>query len=73
MSKQVGRKAHQSADSGSLLFREEAMNSLIHWFTYENILATLVTVGVALLLVCCLECSDCSGRDKDDFFHRHTI
>ncbi len=37
------------------------MNSLIHWFAAnENILAILVTVGVALLLVCCLECSDCS-------------
>jgi hypothetical protein len=50
------------------------MNNLIRWFTaYENILATLVTIGVALLLVCCLECSDCSSRDKDDFFHPHTV
>ncbi len=35
-----------------------------------NILAIVVTVGVALLLVCCLECTNCSCRDKDDLFKR---
>ncbi|MGB9409037.1 MAG: hypothetical protein WCA89_15990 [Terracidiphilus sp.] len=50
------------------------MNSLIHWFTvYENAVAVLVTVGVALLLVCCLECSDCPSRDKDDIFRHHEL
>jgi hypothetical protein len=44
----------------------------IHWFAaHESILAVIVTAGVALLLICCLECSDCGCRDKDDIFtHR---
>jgi hypothetical protein len=50
------------------------MDSLIHWFMVcENAVAVLVTVGVALLLVCCLECSECPSRDKDDIFNRHTV
>jgi hypothetical protein len=28
---------------------------------------------VAILLVCCLECSDCSHKEKDEFFHRHEV
>jgi hypothetical protein len=29
-------------------------------------------VGVALLLVCCLECIHCPSREDDDLFrHRH--
>ena len=49
------------------------MNSLIHWLMVnESVLAILATLGVALFLVCCLECTDCSSRDKDDIFrHRH--
>ena len=50
------------------------MDSLIHWFTIdENALAVLVTVGVALFLVCCLECIDCPRRDKDDIFRHHAM
>lgn len=50
------------------------MNSLFHWFMVnEGVLAVLVTVGVAVLLICCLECSDCSCREKDDLFHRHEM
>jgi hypothetical protein len=50
------------------------MDSLIQWFSVcENAVAVLVTLGVALLLVCCLECSDCPSRDKDDIFNRHTV
>jgi hypothetical protein len=50
------------------------MHNLIHWFAAnESILAILVTVGVAVLLVCCLGCSNCSGRDKDDIFSRHEM
>ena len=50
------------------------MNSLIHWFTvYENAIAIVVTVGVALLLVCFLGCTKCPSRDKDDIFNRHTM
>ena len=36
------------------------MNSLIHWFTVDgNAISVLVTMGIAVLLVCCLECSNC--------------
>jgi len=50
------------------------MNSLIRWFmVYENALAVLVTVGVALFLTCCLECSSCPRRDRDDIFRHHAL
>ncbi len=50
------------------------MNSLAHWFAMNaNVLAILVTVGVAVLLVCCLECTDCKCRDKDDLFKRRHV
>jgi len=45
------------------------MHNLIHWFSANgSLVAVLVTVGVAVLLVCCLGCSNCSSRDKDDLF-----
>jgi hypothetical protein len=28
---------------------------------------------VAVLLFCCLECSDCGCREKDDLFKRHEV
>jgi hypothetical protein len=50
------------------------MHNLIHWFaTNESILAIVVTAGVAVLLVCCLGCSNCPSRDKDDIFSRHEM
>jgi hypothetical protein len=50
------------------------MASLIHWFTVDgNAISVLVTMGIAVLLVCCLECSDCPSRDKDDIFRRHAL
>jgi hypothetical protein len=50
------------------------MDSLIQWFTeYENVVAVLVTLGVALLLVCCLECVTAPSRENDDIFNRHTV
>jgi hypothetical protein len=50
------------------------MNTLFHWFEVNvNVLAVLVTVGVAVLLVCCLECSDCSDREDDDIFSHHEL
>jgi len=48
------------------------MQYVTHWLTAnESVLAVLVTVGVAVLLVCCLECTKCGCREKDEFFHRH--
>lgn len=50
------------------------MHSLIQWFTtVENAVAVLVTVGVAVFLVCCLECTECPSRDKDELFRRHEV
>ena len=50
------------------------MQNLMHWFAeYENILAVLITIGVAVLLICCMECTDCSGREKDEIFHHHEV
>jgi len=51
-----------------------SMNSLVHWFGINaSVLAVLVTMGVAVLLICCLECSNCSCREKDDLFRRHEM
>jgi hypothetical protein len=50
------------------------MSSLMHWLGINgNVLAVLITVGVAVLLVCCLECSDCGCREKDDLFKRREV
>jgi hypothetical protein len=50
------------------------MDSLAQWFTdYGNAVAFLVTLGVGLLLVCCLECITSPSRDKDDIFNRHAV
>jgi hypothetical protein len=47
------------------------MFSVFHSFaTSENLLAALVTAGVAVLLICCLECSYCPSREDDDLFRR---
>jgi hypothetical protein len=54
--------------------RSQLMHSVIHWFAANaNVLAILVTVGVAILLVCCLECTNCSCHDKDDIFRHHEM
>ena len=48
------------------------MLRLIHWFSMNgSLVAILVTVGVAVLLVCCLGCSNCTSRDRDDLFRPH--
>lgn len=48
------------------------MQNLAHWLVVNgSILAVLVTVGVAVLLVCCVECTHCPKRQKDEIFDRH--
>jgi hypothetical protein len=50
------------------------MQSLAHWLMSNgNAIAAMVTLGVAVFLVCCLECTDCSRRDKDEVFRRHEV
>jgi hypothetical protein len=49
------------------------MHTLIHWFVVNgSLMAVLVTAGVAVLLVCCLGCSGCPCKDKDDIFRHHS-
>jgi hypothetical protein len=50
------------------------MKILAHWLMVnESVLAVLITVGVAVLLVCVLECTNCSCRKKDDLFDHHEM
>jgi hypothetical protein len=50
------------------------MQGLVQWFTIPgNALAVLVTAGVAVFLVCCLECATSPKRDEDDIFSRHAM
>jgi hypothetical protein len=50
------------------------MHTLAHWLVSNaNVLAILVTIGVAVLLVCCLECTSCPCREKDELFRRHEV
>ncbi|MFP5277256.1 MAG: hypothetical protein ACLGPM_09070 [Acidobacteriota bacterium] len=47
---------------------------MLNWLSANGgILAVIVTAGIAVLLVCCLECSNCSHRDKDEIFRRHEV
>lgn len=50
------------------------MHRMLHWFAaHENLLAVLITAAVALLLVCCLSCSHCPCRDRDELFKRREV
>ena len=50
------------------------MHFAVRWFAANaDVLAILVTLGVAILLVCCLGCTKCSSRDKDDLFKHHEV
>ena len=50
------------------------MRTFTQWIVANaNLLAFLVTVGVAFLLVCCLECTKCPGREKDELFKRREV
>ena len=50
------------------------MDRLIQCFASgENALAALVTTGVVLLLLCCLECMTSPTADKDDIFRDRTV
>jgi hypothetical protein len=50
------------------------MHTLVHWLmTSGSLLALVVTAGVAVLLVCCLGCSTCGCREKDEIFKHHGV
>ena len=50
------------------------METLGHWLSINgSVFAMLVTAGVAVLLVTCVECTHCPSRSKDAFFDRGEI
>jgi|HubBroStandDraft_1064217.scaffolds.fasta_scaffold11223_3 hypothetical protein len=50
------------------------MQHLMNWIAANgSVLAVMVTAGVAVLLVSCLHCTHCGGREKDEFFNRHEV
>jgi hypothetical protein len=49
-------------------------DNLWHWIvTSGSLVALVVTVGVALLVVCCLSCAKCPCQEKDDLFKRREV
>ena len=47
---------------------------MLSWLSANGgILAVIVTAGIAVLLVCCLECSNCSDGEKDEIFRRRHV
>ena len=47
------------------------MHSLIHTlFSASFLFAALITLGVGVLLFCCVGCTRCPGKEEDDLF-RH--
>ncbi len=47
------------------------MHSLIHTlFSASFLLAGVITLGVGVLLFCCVGCTRCPGKEQDDLF-RH--
>ncbi|HWA94781.1 MAG TPA: hypothetical protein VG844_09280 [Terracidiphilus sp.] len=50
------------------------MQHLMHWLTDSaTVIAIVVTVGVGVLLFCCLGCSKCGGCEKDDLFRKRHV
>jgi hypothetical protein len=50
------------------------MHSVLTWLgANATVFAVLVTVGVAVLIVCCLECSKCGCQEKDELFNRREV
>jgi hypothetical protein len=47
------------------------MHSLAHsLFSFGTLLAVLITAGVGVLIFCCLSCSTCGCKEKDELFRR---
>jgi hypothetical protein len=39
-------------------------------YTIGTIFAALITIGVGILIFCCLTCSNCGCKEKDELFRR---
>jgi hypothetical protein len=47
------------------------MHFMTHTFyTIGTIFAVLITAGVGVLIFCCLTCSNCGCKEKDEIFRR---
>lgn len=45
-----------------------------HWIvTSGSLVAMVVTLGVAVLVACCLSCARCPLQEKDDLFKRREV
>ncbi len=50
------------------------MHTIFHaLFSMESVLALLITAGAAVLLFCCVGCSDCGCREKDEIFRKKSV
>jgi len=50
------------------------MQGLAHWFsTGATIIALVITAAVAIFLICCVECTKCPKKEKDEIFNRHEL
>lgn len=50
------------------------MHSVANWFsTGATIIALVITAAVAIFLVCCVECTKCPKKEKDELFNRHEL
>jgi hypothetical protein len=46
----------------------------MHWILVSgSLVALVVTIGVAVLLVCCLSCARCPLKEKDELFKRREV
>jgi hypothetical protein len=45
-----------------------------HWILVSgSLVALVITLGVAVLIVCCLSCARCPLKEKDDLFKRGEV
>lgn len=50
------------------------MHTMTEWFTTgATIIALVITAAVAIFLVCCVECTKCPKKEKDEIFTRHEL
>jgi len=50
------------------------MYGMAQWFTTgATLIALVITVAVGIFLVCCIECTKCPKKEKDDIFNRHEL
>ena len=63
-----------SARASSLDRGPPRMHGLMNWiYAHGNMLAVMATIGVAVLVVCCLECVKCPKCEKDDLFRKRSV